>query len=269
MIQNIEIRHLSYSRDLEEGDDISDLTKDMAEHGLQVPILVSPQLEVLDGVRRIKAAQALGDSNINAQVVTTFEELCEGIKNSRLSEFPWRKPSPRRLWQYSKVAQPYIDRRTHQARIERHGKPRYSKVENRLTPARTLLTRALGFNSESYYAAATSVYNIAQNPEDQRYQLANELVAEVDAGNISIYIARDRMEREVHFQGNQRSWGEQRAILSNLVASLSGLVKSTQNLGAISSRIPRAELEGHLADLKNLRNALYKFVRTFEQEIKK
>lgn len=269
MKQYIEIKNLAIDRDLDQVDDLSDLTKSIKKLGLQVPILVNPQLELVDGLRRVRALQQLGEEFVDSVVVQDLDELVKFLSESRLNGNGWRKPTPRRIWHLHRSSALYLVRRLYENRQRFKGLPAHSKLDSPLPAARMMLANALGYPSESYFGASVAMYNIAIDQDDPRQPLASELVAKVDAEEFSIYAARQRLEREVRFQGNSLSPGEQRTILQNLVHNLAGMVKSTQNMGTISSRIPKRELEAYLKDLKDLRNQLYAFVRTFEKEITK
>jgi ParB-like nuclease family protein len=269
MKQHIDIKDLALGRDLDEGDNLDDLVKHIQTHGLKVPILITPQFYVIDGIRRIRALEALGEQFVEAEMVADFSHLVKGLDDSRTFGNGWRKPSARRLWHIHLDSKELIQQRIIASRESLRGKPRHSKLDNPLGPSRELLARALGFNSQSYYSAATNVYNIANDPGDPRHELANQFVIEVDAGRMTIYSARDRLEKARRFTGEAHSVSEQRAMLVNLVTSLSGVIKSTDKMGPINPHMKKEELQGYLSDLKNLRSKLYQFVRTFEEEIGK
>jgi len=267
MNQRVEIKNLNMRRGLETGDDITDLAKDIAAFGQRVPILINAKFEVLDGVRRIEAKKSLGESFVGAILVTTMEEFLDGLNTSREEGTYWRTPSPRRMWNLQQDSGPYIRKRVKESRARLRGKPQHSTMDEPLVPIRSLMAQACGWNSESYFSAATSLYNIATDPEDARYELANELVEEVDAGRMTIFSARARLDRDRNLREGTLTWGEQRAILVNLVNSLSGVVKATRNMGKLSNRIPRDELTGYLKDLRELRAELYQFVHRIEKEV--
>lgn len=269
MKQHIDIKNLALGRDLEEGDNLDDLVKHIQTHGLEVPVLITPQFYVIDGVRRIRALEALGEQFIEAVVVTDFDHLVKSLTDSRTFGNGWRKPSPRRLWHIHMDSKELIQQRVLASRELLRGRPRHSKLDTPLGPSRELLARALGFNSQSYYSASSNVYNIANDPDDPRRELAKQFVVEVDAGRMTIYSARDRLEKARRFTGETNTVSEQRAMLVNLVTSLSGVMKSTERMGAINPHMKKEELQGYLSDLKHLRSQLYQFVRTFEEEISK
>jgi hypothetical protein len=269
MKQYLEIEKLSLKRGIEPGDDLTELIESIKNDGQEVPILVTPRFEVVDGMRRIKALLALNETQVVAEVVTTIDDILTGLTKSRLHGKGWRKPSSRRCWEINVAATPFSRRRINENRRQLRGKPRHSKMDKRLGSLRTRLSQALGFSSESFYGTSVHLYNLANNPEDYRYELARQMAAQVEAGTVTIYGVRERMERAEIFQGDLASVKDQRQMLRSLIANLSGVVKSAQRMGPLNPHLPRTELEGYRKDLLALRRELYIFVKMFEQETTK
>lgn len=73
---------------------IAELADDMAKNGLKVPILVDSSYQVIDGSRRVQAAQKLGWESIHVLVGMDFWALHDALVSARKigNADGWRKP---------------------------------------------------------------------------------------------------------------------------------------------------------------------------------
>jgi len=66
--------------------DVQPLVQSIKEHGLQVPILVTEDLLVLDGARRITAYLAMGRKEIPVVVTSNWDRVIEHLERTRAAE---------------------------------------------------------------------------------------------------------------------------------------------------------------------------------------
>ncbi len=91
----MKIKDIKYTRELNE--DITELTASIKELGLKVPILVTMDHKLIDGLNRLKAIESLGHETIECkEVILTDAQVMElqiisSVRRVRTSKEDWIK----------------------------------------------------------------------------------------------------------------------------------------------------------------------------------
>lgn len=268
MNQVVNISLIKVDRDLQAGDDIGPLVADIRENGLLVPIAISAKFELIDGLRRIKALEKLGETQVSTVLCVTFEDAVTELNQCRVEGSHWRKPSPRRVYEIHTALQPLIRERIVKQRSQVRGKPRWTPAP-RVEPARNMVSKALGHNSDSFLAESVSLWGIATDDTNPESEKALELLKLVEAGELALYGVRTRLDQGRIFGGDVLTLREQERLIKNFIRNLSAVLTAGSRMGPLNPKIPEADLKEYLKELIALRRQLYTFVRTFEQETEK
>ena len=263
MAQVVPIDQIRVIRDLEPGDDVSQLAKHIADSGLKMPILVDGDGVLIDGLRRLEALRSLGMTTVEVVHGLLYPNVCEHLKRTREHGVEAVPLKPRRIWQIYKQLQPifYATKAHFQFGVRKGG-------AKRSAGGRNLLYVALGLKSSAPLQAISSVYRAAEgDPNLPRTRKAQEAVALLDAGEITIYAAVDHMTKERGLTGNTTKYEDQKRTLEKAAASLRGMVKALENIGPLDSQYPVEDLEKIYKELFDLRSQFYSFVRRFKEEI--
>lgn len=264
MGQRVNLIKIKTDRDLDPGDDISVLTKHINDSGLQVPILVDHNLNLIDGLRRLEAVRSLGHTTIEVNVTSMYPQACMWLKQAREHGTEARPLVPQRIWEIYRQLAPLMNiTRSHAQRGRKKGQPPKIGLGGR--PA---LVDALGLPSESPLQAITQVYRAAEEDPTERGDRAREAVVRVNDGSMTIYSAVDHMRMTKGLYGEVVSVHAQRVAFKSLVANLNGLGHGMDQLGQLNPSLTTREIEDWLRSLKTSRRRLATFIHLVEEEIK-
>lgn len=268
MIQVVKMSLIKTDRELQPTDDIGPLVADIRERGLQVPIAISPKFELIDGLRRIKALEKLGEIDVSTLLCTTFEEAVAELDQTRVEGTHWRPPSPRRVWELQNSLRPLVEKRLKDQRALAKGKPQHSRIPA-LEPSRSVVSKAIGQNSDSYLAESQNLWNIATNETHPEQEMALDLLKRVEAGEMPLYGVRPRLDHAAIFGGDVLTLREQERLIKNFIHNLSAVLTAGSRMGPIHPKMSKEDRKNYLKELTLLRRQLYTFVKTFEQETEK
>lgn len=259
MAQNVSIGTISTRRTLEPEDDISDLAEHIRDSGLQIPVLVNQNYELIDGLRRIEAVRSLGNTTIDVVPVTLFGPAVTWLERARVHGVHARPLSPRRIWEMYRAVVPLISlSRSQQMRGSSHGRGVH-------VDGRERFRKATGIESESYFQAVTQLYRMARE-DDVRGDIAREAVELVERGQLSIYMSLDYVRRRVTAPGNIIKADQQLPMFDNIVSTLAGISYSLSQLGPIDQSIPREKLTDIATELRSFRRTLFQLINQLEKE---
>lgn len=74
------------------------LTASVEKHGIRIPVLVAPDFLVIDGARRIVAAQSLGHEAVPIQMCNTWDDVKKNFKPTSTDTYPMEWPELIDLW---------------------------------------------------------------------------------------------------------------------------------------------------------------------------
>jgi len=260
--QRLNLSEIITDRSLGPDDDISALAKHINDTGLQMPILVTPNHHLIDGLRRLEAVRSLGQSTVEVSAVSLFPHACAAIKRTREHGVEAIPLSPQRIWEIFKSLQPLVSitRSYVQSGRKRGQKHKFS------AGGRPMLADALGFTSESPLQAITQVFRAAEEDPTERGDKAREAVARLMRGETTIYMAAGATRIKPRLNSDLISSTAQRNALRNMTMALDGLSHVMDQFGPLSRGLRAAEVEDYLNSLRKFRRRYARFIHQLEEE---
>lgn len=159
----VDLDRLIVTRPLHRPDTLDQLQKDIAEHGIRVPILIDTKYNVLDGARRVEAVRRLGVGAVACEVTNDFPRMLENLK-AAYADDPSSGSDPLHVVEIYEGLKEYGHAWTNRVRSERQsGVPRIhikGAVLNLDTQWRTKYREIYGINGWEWDAYSW-VYNAA------------------------------------------------------------------------------------------------------------
>jgi hypothetical protein len=242
---------------LDPDDDVSKLAEHINDSGLQVPILVTGDYILIDGLRRLKAVASLGRTTVEVVAVNLYEQAMAWIQRAREHGVEARPLVPRRIAELYAVCRPLMNT---SRSLKMRGVQFGTGVQ---VKGRKSFIDAAGIDSEAYLQAVTQVYRLAEQ-ENDRGRWAREVLPLVDAGTMSPYMALDYVQRRTK-KGNVVKLEEQRLVVMNTRATLTGLLYSLRQLGPLDPELNR-DAEGLIDDLRKMRRTLHQLINQLVKE---
>jgi hypothetical protein len=237
---------------------LADLQADMAKHGLKVPILVRENMTLIDGQRRLAAAEALGWEEIDAIATEDLEEACSILASVHTGIFV----NGRRLYDFHRVL-----RELAQVRISRL-RSTWRKADR---PAgRKEIPRYIHLMQGTFnlpHAAYVERISRLFSKADAGDEVAMEMLKKAESGEITFNAGTHVLDSRIRLDGDIQSLAEQRKILDAGIRNLSGLIVAMKKLGPL--KIPREELMPSIERLKYLRSELHILIRKISRESEK
>jgi len=237
---------------------IEELADDIRDVGLLVPILVTEDLVLVDGLRRIKAHSLLGATSITAVVAETYEEA---IANLKLAHEGRGMVGPIRGWEIFSALEPLRKIRTSMLRS------RYTRVPIKMrgtvpkeTKSRELIEGALNDYNIMKYA-------LINRTAESGDAFAQEMLKLMNAGEFPVSTAISRLEDERwRSTGDIRSKTDQRALFESASRGLTGIVTAAEKL-ALPIKIPHDELAEYMRHIRGARGKLTSFINLVQKEL--
>jgi hypothetical protein len=253
---------------------LPELWADISANGLQDPLLVDANLNLIDGLRRLKTFAA--DADVDVVVTDTYLDTLEVMKLSKDKPFsrPW---DARRIWDFH--VSTGDQRNLHHHQTSKAGIPKRklkevaetkSSLDNSIT--RRLISELAGV-PQAVIQAALFLYARAYDPNKESNPelraLAQELAVKMDAG-YNVYSARHDFEKaRSRTKGNIVSEAEQRKILRSSTSSVSVLSRVLNDFGEINNRITKDEAEAAYKVLYQGRSDLVHILKKLKERIER
>lgn len=258
--QKVAVSSIWTERVLDKDDDIVPLAQHIAQEGLQVPILTTSDLRLIDGLRRLEAVRSLGWEYVEVTATALYTVASHNINLARVEGTLAQGLTPQRIWDLYKDLQLMVP---HTRALAQRGH-RGGRYDRGLRPA---LREALGFTSDSLLQAVTQVYRMAEEDPGPRGDVARASVEKVNAGQLTAYMAAEAVRPGPKgFREAKVSAAQQRQSMDALVASLIGLSHSLDQFGALSPKFTKEEIEGWLAPMRQFRRRYAGFIHQVEKE---
>lgn len=214
MPKQILIEEIKIDRELRDGDDLSDL--EAAETWL--PIVVTENYELIDGLRRIRSAQKAGATSILAHVASTLEEMSEALAEQHTTPLKdWD-----RVYELVRDLRPYVNKRWQAIRANNirriTGRPLDPKVPS--GQSRPYVTKALGGTSAAHWEVIERLY---ENPTDP------DLMELMRAGRLTPSGLFNRLYR-VPKQGQVTNAEDQLNLIAAVAQSMASAARSLEQL---------------------------------------
>ena len=261
MAKRVAIDKIVIDRALEPGDDLTELVNSIKESGQEVPILVTQDYELIDGLRRLEALRSLGETEINTVPTYMYARACEVIKEARQHGVAAAPLTPQRIWEMDTTLQPLLNiTRAHLSQgLAPRSRPRAA------VGGRRLFSEALGIPDGQIQALIT-VYHKRDDPE--LTERATEALNRLSRGETTFYGALDYVRKAERFRGDIFGVAQQREALESAITSLNATLRALKRLGRLSNKFPKEEAEQRLSELSSTRYKLTKFIRLLTEEIK-
>jgi hypothetical protein len=238
--------------------DLATLMQDLKDGGPRVPILVTEDLVLIDGLRRIKAHGLLGATSIWAVIAETYDEA---IANLKLAHEGREMVGPVRGWEIFSALEPLRIARTSMLRS------RYTRVPLKMRgtvpkepKSKDLITDALN----DYNILKYALINRTAEAGDA---FAQELLKLMNTGEIVISTAISRLEDERwRNTGDIKSRTDQRALFESASRGLVGIVTAVEKL-ALPIKIPQNELNEYMRQIRGARGKLTSFINLVQKEL--
>jgi len=257
MGQRVPLSSIWTNRALDPDDDISKLAEHINDSGLQVPILVSSDYILIDGLRRLKAVASLDQTTIEVVAVNLFDQAMAWIKRAREHGVEARPLVPRRIAELYAACRPLMN-------LSRSLKMRGVQYGTGVrVGGRPSFLDAIGLESESYLQAVTQIYRMAER-DDDKGRWARDMLPLVDNETVSPYMALDYVRRRTE-KGNVVKLEEQRLVVMNTRAALTGILYSLRQLGPLDPELNR-DTEGLIDDLRRMRRTLHQLINRLTKE---
>lgn len=265
MAQMVPISQVTVNRELKTGDDITGLVKSLQEDGQQIPILVDADYALIDGLRRLRALQSFGATQIEVFATSMYPAACDLLNRAREHGVEALPISPRRIYEITVSMKPVLYATVNYYKIGR------KKGANAKASAggRRILAKALGLPSEGMLQATLQVFYAAKDPTTEKGRRALRLLELMEKGEISPYAASNRLTSTEGLHGSIKKYQDQLSALDAALASLRGTMRALEDLGPLDPKFPKEEAEAKYKELYRLRGQFYRFVRTFDEEINK
>jgi hypothetical protein len=260
--QRLNLSEIVTERVLAPDDDISPLAKHINDTGLQVPLLVTPNNHLVDGLRRLEAVRSLGQSTIEVNAVSLYPHACAWIKRTREHGVEALPLTPYRIWEIYKALQPLasITRSYVQSGRRKGQSPKFS------VGGRPMLADALGLTSDSPLQAITQVFRAAEEDPTERGDRAREAAARLVQGKTTIYMAAEATRAHPRVYGGLQTPTAQRKALQNMGMTMDGLGYAMEQFGPLSKALQGQETEDWLTSLRKFRRKLARFIHQLEEE---
>lgn len=259
MARTVVIDEIIMDRVLDPDDDLTELTQSINKTGLAVPILLTQDLELVDGLRRLEAMRRLGHDTVDAVVTYMYPMACDALE-AAVKHGRYAKPlTGQRVWEIYSKMQPllYITRSFYQ-----RGKPKGSQV--RSAGGRLFLAKALGMRSASLLQAITQVHRAAEVPETAAK--ATEAIRLVQAKEMTYYQAVDFVTNKAGLHGDVVSATAQQETLDAAATSMNALVRALGRLGPLHKKFPKEEVDAKVAELAYARAKLTRTIKLLTKE---
>jgi hypothetical protein len=263
---------IKYSRELTPNDDLGPLTNDILANGLKQPIIVDKDLNLIDGLRRLKALDSLSlvnEFDVTVVVCETFDDTCAWISKVIKHGSKALPVTPLRLWQIFSDTYEQQKERGNLARKRRIGLPRGTRTADEVPRTRALLNEALGFGpGEATVSVITHLYRTFISNTDPALEAGlTEIRHRLENGVYTPYTAKGAIDRlmKADMRGDITGLSEQRNALAVSLSQITGANKGTDRIGEIHPGMTQAELLMYIKGFEEARRELTLFIKNLRK----
>lgn len=254
MVKKILIADIKIDRELKPGDDLSDLVWP-ANLDEMVPVIIQDYV-LIDGLRRIKALEKAGVTEVIAVEPTTLEEAAAALAAAH----PVPLDDWERVWQLRQYLHPLIQQRVRQQRIAGGtGKKRHDRWDPtvKMVGARELTHRALGGTKAAQFEKVERVFTEADE----------KLLEKVRSGKLTPAGAYNLMVRNRRkLIGTVQDPTQQGQVLTAGLRQLTTALLVIQKIGEPVT-IPVDELATVTKELRKQRGTLSAIIHQLEEAV--
>lgn len=263
----IPIKSIRIAREIHAGDDLLALVQDITNRdGITFPVLIEEESNLLiDGLRRIKAYEILGKTEIPAIIVTDFDTMAGHHIKTLKNGVAARRTTPRRIWEF------YLD--TARLRKARTSTLRQRPVSVRVAAPAAPNPMFLAFpdQSEATIGASLAAYRLFEHAgnEPDIQAVYDQVRQDLEAGQYTIFQARNRMGRNTGrrmlFTGSITGAAEQRNVMVAALDGFAGTNSALQRLGEIDPDVNALELAAYIKGFEKQRRGIQDIIRNLRR----
>lgn len=249
MDKTILITDIKINRELRDDDDLSNLgsTEDW------LPVVVSDQFELIDGLRRIRKAESLGYTHIMAYIVSTLEEASEALAQQHTTPLKdWD-----RVYQLLTHLRPLMEKRWMLIR-QNNIKILAGVPQDPTSPrgqSRPYITKALGGVSPAHWEVLERLYDGRLNPK---------WLEEVRSGRLTPSGAVNRAQRAPK-QGNVSEVEDQTVLIATASQFMLAAARALEQL-EWPLKTPQEELSELTNSIRKARRKITHFLNRQSEE---
>lgn len=268
MEEVIPIRKIETTRKLDaktRKDDLA-LATSISKKGLLVPILVTKDYQLIDGLRRMRAAESLGFTDITAVVTDDFEESVDNLILANDPKAPHVLPvGPERAWQINSGLTPQMWARINKRRAHaiKHGSP--MEGDEKKNYSRIVLAEALNLPNGTYLDNICFFYRRV-GFQDEIGAFARATVKKLETGELSVYAARGAYVRWAKERAQKSDESTQRQVLSRAATNLTAIARPLSDIGAPHHNLTDDELYEWEQRFKDARTVLTTTINKIHKE---
>lgn len=223
---------------------------------VRVPIIVTNEMVLVDGLRRLKFWRDSGVKTVLAIVVSNVDEAYAAIGPQQAG----RTLKPQQMWNILRIVYPWGVADSARKRAFMAAESRHLGVKRKVkglhnTPLRMRMVEMLNASSGHVIERTIYLYRAADNGNT----LAQQMVQEVNEGKKSVYTAADVVTRGNVFRGSIREINEQKTLLDNGARNLGAQIGALLKLGS-PVVVDTEDLESAIQALVASRSKLATFI---------
>jgi hypothetical protein len=232
----------------------------MMENGDYTAILLQGDMTLIDGLRRIEAAKLLGWGEVDAIVTDDIYEIREYLHEAHSEGMP----KPRRIYEFYPILKKLIsDHQTNLKRTSAWPLKSRSGDQPKIT-AEDFYVYTLKLPYGHYMFRTRRLFDLAKEGDEACIDLAKK----VEAGEMMPGTAFNIIETKFKGGTSTLAPAEQRIVLEESIRSLSMVTKMLNRLGG-KVKIPKADLNPLIEELKTQRGVLYTMISRLAKEADK
>lgn len=231
------------------------LANSISKVGMLVPILVTVDYQLIDGLRRMRSAESLGFTEIMADVTDDFVESVDNLTMAHDPEAPHRLPlSTQRVWEIHSGLSPQIWARINKRRsATMKGEP--ALESDKKNYSRIVLAKALRLPNGTYLDNISFFYRRVGH-QGEVGAMARAMVKKMESGELSVYSARGAYVRWAKERGQKSDESTQRQVLSRAATNLTAIARPLSDVGIPHHNLTDDELYEWEQRFKDARTAL-------------
>ncbi len=259
----VAIDSIETSRQLNPGDDISALMQSINDEGLQVPILIDMENNLIDGLRRLEATRKLGQTQIQAVSTFLYPKACEAIKEAREHGKHAAPLTGQRIWEIYEAMLVLMRKTLAHYRL---GRARGLPSRHR-TGGGHLLARALGVSSEDRIRKISKFYRMLNDKDPAIRKKAGEALVMIEKGLLTYHGGLELVLKPQGLSGDIKSAPDQAKALEASALAISSATRVLSRLGPLHKNLSREDAERNLAELRKARGEMSKILKLLTKEL--
>lgn len=252
---------------------ITALAKSIDQLGLIHPIIITPDMRIIAGERRLNACQALGWAYITAHVVDNLDDAVMFLDEQRDENTEHKEMTISERVALAKTLEeldrPHVNKRKQEASIRARTGITSPQEPGKRHKTRYAPGRAVGLLSSSYYKAK-AIVEAVNHPDPDVRAVAHAAMTHMDtSGEISGSYEKVRVAKETTSPGYQKPTqapaAHQRKALNNAQITMSGLIYGIKQVGDIHPDITSEEAAQWVSGFSEARRTLESLIKKLRE----